>query len=465
MALGAYYVLKSPPTLNNEFLSTPWVEIISPGVSVLKENGALQVINTGDDVPAGTTVVSDASGKAIIHLQDGSSLRLDINSKITLAEAEFDPKTETLKVKVSLLAGRVWSKVAALVTPESSWEVKTAGAVATVRGTAFSVEYVNGKSRVLGSQNTIIVNPIDPKTGGVLSGIQTEVKENTVVELNDKDAAVIALRFAENRKAAENLGIALLSPRKAPQEMLNDSFVKENKSEDKIFDEKAEIIKKEGLKEKEVREILRTESKELRDKVLDLKKEEKSDEEIKKEIMKEDAADFRERVKEKAKEIKTEREEEKTESKNEEVKTSDSRKSDDVSQKESSPAVSSKENSDSFAIPKKNITSSGKAVRLTIGGFKTTTLTEGDKVSLTATMTFDSGEKENVTGAVSWIVNGFVGSVEKDVFVAKIRPEDSEVGEIKGMLQAKIERGGDVFESNVIEFIVTPFIEETVPLG
>jgi len=46
VALGAYYVLKSPPTLNNEFLSTPWVEIISPGVSVLKENGALQVINT-----------------------------------------------------------------------------------------------------------------------------------------------------------------------------------------------------------------------------------------------------------------------------------------------------------------------------------------------------------------------------------------------------------------------------------
>ncbi|MEK7662027.1 MAG: FecR domain-containing protein [Patescibacteria group bacterium] len=464
-AIGAYFSMKSASVPVNDVLSIPWIEITSPGVSLLKEDGVLVSLNTGDDITSRATIISDGSGKASIHLPDGSVIRLDSNSKIILVSALFDPKTETLNVKISLIAGRVWSKVTSLVTPESSWEVKTASAVATVRGTAFSMEYANGKSRVLGSQNVIIVNPVDQKTGETLPGIQSEVKENTAVELSDKDAAVIAERFAENKKAAENLGIVLLLPRKASREALNDPFIKENKSEDKIFDEKTEIIRKEGLSEYEVREIIRTESKEFRDKIIDLKNKEKSDEEIKKEIMKEDAADFRARIKEQAKKIKEERKGVEQDNKTEETKTTDSEKSGDATQVKSPSGASPKADSNSSVTEKVDTTSSRKVARLTIGGFKTTALTEGDKVSLVATVIFNNGEKENVTSAVSWTVTGFVGSVEKGIFTAKIRPEDSEIGEVGGTIQAKIDRGGTVFTSNLIEVIITPSIEETTPLG
>jgi len=181
MAAGLYYAVSRPSVYESKFLSSPWIEIISSGVSLEEGNSSFKNLGMGDNVPAGSIIVSDGSGKATIHFPDGSAIRLDNNSKISIAAAQFDPETETLKVKIFLFSGRVWSKVAALVTPESSWEVKTAGAVTTVRGTAFSVEYTGGKSVILGSQNTVFVNPVDPKTGDVLLNIQAEIKENMFI--------------------------------------------------------------------------------------------------------------------------------------------------------------------------------------------------------------------------------------------------------------------------------------------
>lgn len=422
---------KAPAT--QSVSASSWIEVVNPNIFVLRSDGSNEKeLHTGDEVLVGSTLKSSASGRATIHLPDGSAIRLDSDSTVTIDKVDFNPTDESITVRISLLSGRVWSKVVALVTPESSWEVKTTSAVATVRGTAFSVGYRNGKSRVIGAEHNILVRPIDPKTRKVIESAKIEVKENTFVEFADTDVTELA-------SATTSALTAPFSIKQTTKVLKEEAWFKESREEDKKIDDKIEVMKKEGFDEKRQREELRKEDSLLKEKADGMRKENKDDKEIIKEIRKDKIELFKARLEES---IKTEE----TTDKN--VETTP------VETKEV-PASGTIRPESSFPVK-----------LLIVSKITPTVVDDGTKVSFSAMIVMSDNTKKDVTAKAEWKVIGNFGNFDlPGIFTAKIRDEDSELGDIKGGVTAVYSEGGQTFKAPEIDFVVTPSVEETTPQG
>jgi prepilin-type processing-associated H-X9-DG protein len=181
-ALAWFYFMpntEGEENLSESPASLPWIEVDSSTVTKLDATGkVVGTFATGDTVEAGMTIATDESGKANVYFADGSTLRIDPNTKLTISEGSFDEETGSLRVRVALSAGKLWSKITALVTPESHWEVNTGSAVATVRGSAFGTEVTTeGETLIIGSEHDVFVAPVDPDTGELIADAEVVVGE------------------------------------------------------------------------------------------------------------------------------------------------------------------------------------------------------------------------------------------------------------------------------------------------
>lgn len=255
---GAFFAFKKaapiiPPAIpveNEKVAGTaqmPWIEVVrSQAVEHgAREGGEGRVLKTGDEVALGKMIETDSKGIANIYFPDGSVLRLDANTKIVLDEASLDPASQGLSARIFLSSGRVWSKVLALLTPSSLWEVKTSNAVATVRGTAFGMTAFKGKTSVIGAEHTVGVQAIDPETRKTI-GKEVLVAPDKLVEVAEKDIPLI-------KNAKKELAVE-----KASAKILADPWVKNAKDADKKYDEKIEQLRTGGVETKTLREYLRT---------------------------------------------------------------------------------------------------------------------------------------------------------------------------------------------------------------
>ncbi|TSC77761.1 MAG: hypothetical protein G01um101429_964 [Parcubacteria group bacterium Gr01-1014_29] len=225
-------------------LYKPWIEVIRPHVAAYEETGKSHVLRNGDEVELGKMIETDAGGLATIHFPDGSVLRLDSATRVTLEQAEFNPESERLIAKIFLASGQVWSKVLILVTPDSLWEVRTSNAVATVRGTAFGMTMREGRTSVIGSEHSVSVRPVDPLTHQTLSS-EAVVTPDTFVDINEKDIPLI------------NEGTLSLAAKKVTDEILADPWVKSAKEQDTQYDQQIEELHGKGLEDKSLREEFR----------------------------------------------------------------------------------------------------------------------------------------------------------------------------------------------------------------
>jgi len=169
-----------------ESILKPWIEVVVPPAFVSNEEGSFKrELKTGDEVEVGAIVEVAKRGEANIYFSDGSVARLDGGTKISINAASYDPRSKTLVVKVQLLIGRLWSKIFSLATPESTWEVKTSNAVATVRGTAFGMSSYPGRKEQLavgrGSVNLQFFE------GGVPVGTKIIVEKDKMVNFTKND--------------------------------------------------------------------------------------------------------------------------------------------------------------------------------------------------------------------------------------------------------------------------------------
>ena len=232
-----------------EEVSVTWIEILAGTASLRQADGTLFELKTGDEIPGGSVVVTDEKGLAIIHLPDGSSVQLDVSSEARFDQAEYDNGSDTLRVKVALTAGRIWSKIIELTTPESYWEVKTTNAVAAVRGTAFGMEYAEGETQIIGSENTVEVQPIDPVSGEIITENIAKVTANKILAI--KRDAVIGLKERRINLSKEVRDIA--------PELLERPWVKRAILRDRIINQKVEKWLQEGMTKIEARRALRHE--------------------------------------------------------------------------------------------------------------------------------------------------------------------------------------------------------------
>ncbi|MBI2514634.1 FecR domain-containing protein, partial [Candidatus Wolfebacteria bacterium] len=237
IAAGAFYFFGKPTfdSPGNQPLpktapavSKPWIEIVSPSVFEIKpdDDSKIRELKTGDELSSGVKIEAAKNGRANIHFPDGSAARFEPGTKFVLSEGTFNAQSEKLTVKISLVVGRVWSKIITLVTPDSLWEVKTANAVATVRGTAFGTEFFTGNSRIFGAENSVLVAAVDPQTKEIIKGTERIVVPEKFVEVKNVDILKI-------KERPESVEVKII-----PAAIAREDFFKRNEAEDARIDEK-----------------------------------------------------------------------------------------------------------------------------------------------------------------------------------------------------------------------------------
>lgn len=200
----------------------PWIEVLSGKVFEFDKNGKLiKELKTGDSLEEERTIDAGTGTLANIYFGNGSVLKIDSETKIKIVKGEFQKTSGKLSVKIWLVVGRVYSQIKSLATIDSEWQVETPNTVATVRGTAFGVEFSKGKSMVIVTQNKVEVSAKDPATNQIIESSKTTAKENEFIVVDEKDIPKIK---AEKRT---------LKIEKAGEEILQRTWIKRELEEEK----------------------------------------------------------------------------------------------------------------------------------------------------------------------------------------------------------------------------------------
>ena len=115
------------------------VEAINTDVAVQHgDGGTFESVQGTDDLSQGDKVRTDATGTGEIVFFDGSWQRIDTGTEVALTEL-VDIEDGKV-VRTGLDKGRAWQRVESLASEDDSYEVDTPVAVASVRGTEFSID-------------------------------------------------------------------------------------------------------------------------------------------------------------------------------------------------------------------------------------------------------------------------------------------------------------------------------------
>lgn len=102
-------------------------------------SAAASPLKEGDPIATGDHLATGADGRLEVLFEDGSVMRLGKSSQLDVTELSFDEPSNTLKAKLHLALGKLWSHVEKL-GHDGDYEVSTDRAVAGVRGTEFRVD-------------------------------------------------------------------------------------------------------------------------------------------------------------------------------------------------------------------------------------------------------------------------------------------------------------------------------------
>lgn len=381
--------------------TTAWIKVEASKVTRLAsatgDASGLGDISDGDLVTDGEILHTDASGSATVYFSDGSSLRLDPNTTVTITEASYNDGDSSLRARFTLTSGKVWSKITALATPESHWEVRTGTAVATVRGSAFGTEVtVAGDTSIFGSEHDVTVTPVDIETGEELADAMVIVTDKQELTIGKKHIIALKKLSVEERKAGA--GNVLVRTDKAKDTKRSD-WIKHNETRD---------------------QELRTEIKDLQDQGLDGK-------------------DLRDKLREQINQRKEEQGKDTNQTKEATLK--------------GAPKIQT--NTTPTPLPESTV------VSIEVESLnKVLSLSEGATLQFKATATSSGGNKNDVTSRVTWRVVGSIGSIDKSgVFTAKLGDDVSELGKSFGAVTATI-TGSDGKEltakSEIINVIAAP---------
>lgn len=224
----------------------PWIEVLENLVQV-KTGETWEDLKTGDELENGAVVKTNDTGFAEIHMPDGSAIRLDSASQISLDVADYDENNDKLQVKIKLTAGRVWSKIIELATSDSFWEVETTNAVAAVRGTSFGMEYTDDETQVIGLENTVEVEAIDTATREHLG--KAKITPDAILKIR-RD---VLDRVRVNREAlSAEIGVV-------PQTIKDKSWVVRAVKADEIIKKRIAELKARGLDNAQIKKMMRRE--------------------------------------------------------------------------------------------------------------------------------------------------------------------------------------------------------------
>lgn len=176
------------------------------------DDGVFQQIDQTAIVQAGDTIVTGSDGRAEIDFYTQGLLRVETDTTIRIQASDFDPETNTFVGSIFIETGRMWNRFFEFVSPESSYEVETSSTVATIRGTAFSVDaYEDGLADIYVFESEVdvmtvykdqILGNVRMTAGDFASGEWTEDK-NPKMQMKQQDHLDEWVRIM-NEKDAES---------------------------------------------------------------------------------------------------------------------------------------------------------------------------------------------------------------------------------------------------------------------
>ncbi len=140
-------------------------------ITAVYPDGNTGILNIGSKVVEGMKIHTGTNSFLTLSLADESRISLPSNSSVQLARLRKALYTGSPRVEVTLLRGRVVSRVSPLETNKGRFEVRTPLSVAGVRGTNFRVGFNNNRAvtevldgRVATSSPTVpdtrLLNPV-----------------------------------------------------------------------------------------------------------------------------------------------------------------------------------------------------------------------------------------------------------------------------------------------------------------
>lgn len=437
----------STARVSNNDAFAPWVEVIAPSIKEQTKDGeVVRELKSGNTITPERIIAADASGVADIHFPDGSIARLDSSSELAIDEASFAAETETLRVRLILFAGRTWSRTMQLASPESLWEVETSNAVATIRGTAFGVEYRDGASSIFVDQNEVSFVPRDPQTKERLEDAGVIVRPQEFVEVKSEDVP----KLREKTVA--------LKPVEAPEEIRNAGWVKRSKERDNTLEERIETIRLRGLEGPSLRRALREEIR--ADREFFMNKERRETEEPSRENVETQEQGTRENTERLAPRKETEAQQPRP-------AAEEPLRSGAVEKPRDTTNISPPSSIAPLPTPRKAKIESLRIVFENVNDITAVKLFEEDVIGIRVVARLSDGTEHDATREVKWQVLGDIGQVDqsKGIFIPRLRADLRELGKSFGNITATFTDPGtgELFFSTTPIFEVHTKITERTP--
>ncbi len=159
------------------------------GTAEIGRGGAFAPATEGDTVALGDEIRTGRPGRVRLLFRDESTVVVSDDSQLTVDENVFNPDQGEVKSLLGLVQGKVSAAVGEYYhRPGTSFEVKTATAVAGVRGTEFIISYDTAQevTEVVGISGHVIVHSLADPTG---PGVLVTANEATTVERNKAPSA------------------------------------------------------------------------------------------------------------------------------------------------------------------------------------------------------------------------------------------------------------------------------------
>lgn len=201
----------------------------------IKEDGIFEKATTSPTIIPNQSIVHTDNGKASVLLPDNSSISLDNNTEITVNFSENN-------TSIYQSFGATYHRVEKLLSG-SSYQVQTAGTLASVRGTKFAVRYdrTSKKTKVAVTENKVEVSTVSKTIGGtpkteevIILGTGKTVIVETDVKISPEQPSRMSMADTVNDTEMRN-------------------WVDEQKKDDDILDN----LKKETSQEKDFRTELK----------------------------------------------------------------------------------------------------------------------------------------------------------------------------------------------------------------
>ncbi len=110
--------------------------------------GSFQPLSRNSFVKTNDVVRAEGDGMAEFKWSDGTRLRMTPNSQLTIKKVSYNSLQKVDSSQFKLTSGKVFVRIVKPLGSGSQFEVETPTALASVRGTVFSVEVTDGKTEV-----------------------------------------------------------------------------------------------------------------------------------------------------------------------------------------------------------------------------------------------------------------------------------------------------------------------------